>query len=181
MAVKADRKKLKKEYISGGVSYADLARKYKISESTVKRWAKEDGWTAAKAEVDAKVELKLQEAAEQDKTGMVAGVIELAGELLKKMAKALELEPENMEPSRIRLYTAALKDLQDIRGDKSKLDLKEQKARIKRLTEETKRVKADTERVKADTERRIAEAEAAKPENNAILVTMDGELEEYGG
>lgn len=181
MAVKCDRKKLKKEYISGGVSYADLARKYKISDSTVKRWAKEDGWAAAKAEVDAKAELKMQDAAVDGKAGVVAGVIEIAGKLLEKMATALDKEPEDMEPNRIRLYTAALKDLQDIRGDKSKLDLREQKARIKRLTEETKRIKQDTERVKADTERKIAEAEAQKPENNTVTLTLEGELEDYGG
>lgn len=181
MAAKADRKKLKKEYLSGGVSFASLARKYKISESTVKRWAKADGWSAAKAEADAKANQKMIDAAAEDKCSVVAGVIEIAGELLKRMAAALEAEPADMDPARMRQYTAALKDIQDIRGDKNALDLKEQKTRIKRLQEETKRIKQDTARVKAGTEKMIAEAEANRPENREIRISLEGDLEEYGG
>lgn len=138
MAVKADRKKMKAQYIRGGMSYADIARMYKISDSTVKRWAKEDKWQEAKAEADRKAEQKMIDAAADGKTKVEAGVLEMSTVLLEKLANALENEPDEMEPGRAREYTAALRDLQTIRGDKNKLDLKEQKLRIKRLQEQAK-------------------------------------------
>lgn len=180
MAVKADRKKLMKKYIGGGYSYASLARENKISESTVKRWAREDGWAAKKAEADAKAALKMVDSAAEDKAGVVAGVVEIANTLLQKLAIALEQEPEEMEPARFRQYTGALRDIQEITGDRCKLDEKEQRARIAKMQQDTRRAKADTERTKAETEKTKQEMEAKLPENNAVTVELMGEAENYG-
>lgn len=167
MAVKADRKKLMKKYIGGGYSYASLARENKISESTVKRWAREDGWAEKKAEADAKAALKMVDSAAEDKAGVVAGVVEIANTLLQKLAIALEREPEEMEPARFRQYTGALRDIQEITGDRSKLDEKEQKARIAKLQQDTRKSRA--------------EMDARKPENNSVTVTIAGEAGDYAG
>ena len=167
MAVKADRKKLMKKYIGGGYSYASLARENKISESTVKRWAREDGWAEKKAEADAKAALKMVDSAAEDKAGVVAGVVEIANTLLQKLAIALEREPEEMEPARFRQYTGALRDIQEITGDRSKLDEKEQKARIAKLQQDTRKSRA--------------EMDARKPENYSVTVTIAGEAGDYAG
>lgn len=167
MAVKADRKKLMKKYIGGGYSYASLARENKISESTVKRWAREDGWAEKKAEADAKAALKMVDSAAEDKAGVVAGVVEIANTMLQKLAIALEREPEEMEPARFRQYTGALRDIQEITGDRSKLDEKEQKARIAKLQQDTRKSRA--------------EMDARKPENNSVTVTIAGEAGDYAG
>lgn len=167
MAVKADRKKMMKKYIGGGYSYASLARENKISESTVKRWAREDGWAEKKAEADAKAALKMVDSAAEDKAGVVAGVVEIANTLLQKLAIALEREPEEMEPARFRQYTGALRDIQEITGDRSKLDEKEQKARIAKLQQDTRKSRA--------------EMDARKPENNSVTVTIAGEAGDYAG
>lgn len=167
MAVKADRKKLMKKYMGGGYSYASLARENKISESTVKRWAREDGWAEKKAEADAKAALKMVDSAAEDKAGVVAGVVEIANTLLQKLAIALEREPEEMEPARFRQYTGALRDIQEITGDRSKLDEKEQKARIAKLQQDTRKSRA--------------EMDARKPENNSVTVTIAGEAGDYAG
>lgn len=167
MAVKADRKKLMKKYIGGGYSYDSLARENKISVSTVKRWAREDGWAEKKAEADAKAALKMVDSAAEDKAGVVAGVVEIANTLLQKLAIALEREPEEMEPARFRQYTGALRDIQEITGDRSKLDEKEQKARIAKLQQDTRKSRA--------------EMDARKPENNSVTVTIAGEAGDYAG
>lgn len=174
MAVKADRKKLMKKYLGGGYSYASLARENKISESTVKRWAREDGWAEKKAEADAKAAEKIVESAAQDKADVVAGVVEIADRLLQKLAIALDQEPEEMEPSRFRQYTGALRDIQEITGERCRLDEQEQKARIAKLQQDARRTKAETEKTKA-------EMEARKPENNSITVTIEGETGDYAG
>jgi hypothetical protein len=54
--------------------------------------------------------------------------------------------------------TSALKDLKDIKGYKSAIDLKEQEARIAKLEKE---------------------AQADKKEDNEIKVTIECDLEEY--
>lgn len=167
MAVKADRKKLMKKYIGGGYSYASLARENKISESTVKRWAREDGWAEKKAEADAKAALKMVDSAAEDKAGVVAGVVEIANTLLQKLAIALEQEPEEMEPARFRQYTGALRDIQEITGDRCKLDEKEQRARIAKMQQDTRKSRA--------------EMDARKPENNSVTVTIAGEAGDYAG
>lgn len=174
MAVKADRKKLMKKYIGGGYSYASLARENKISESTVKRWAREDGWAEKKAEADAKAAEKIVDSTAQDKAGVAVGVVEIADRLLKKLAVALEQEPEEMEPSRFRQYTGALRDIQEITGERGKLDEKEQKARIAKLQQDTRKSRADTEKKKAEIDSR-------KPENNSITVMVEGEAGDYAG
>lgn len=167
MAVKADRKKLMKKYIGGGYSYASLARENKISESTVKRWAREDGWAEKKAEADAKAAEKIVDSTAQDKAGVAVGVVEIADRLLKKLAIALEQEPEEMEPARFRQYTGALRDIQDITGERCRLDEKEQKARIAKLQQDTRKSRA--------------EMDARKPENNSITVMVEGEAGDYAG
>lgn len=167
MAVNADRKKLMKKYIGGGYSYASLARENKISESTVKRWAREDGWAEKKAEADAKAALKMVDSAAEDKAGVVAGVVEIANTLLQKLAIALEQEPEEMEPARFRQYTGALRDIQEITGDRCKLDEKEQRARIAKMQQDTRKSRA--------------EMDARKPENNSVTVTIAGEAGDYAG
>lgn len=174
MAVKADRKKLMKKYMGGGYSYASLARENNISESTVKRWAREDGWAEKKAEADAKAAEKIVESAAQDKAGVVAGVVEIAGRLLQKLSIALDQEPEEMEPARFRQYTGALRDIQEITGDRCRLDEQEQKARIAKLQQDARRTKAETEKARA-------EIEARKPENNSITVRIEGETGDYAG
>lgn len=167
MAVKADRKKLMKKYIGGGYSYASLARENKISESTVKRWAREDGWAEKKAEADAKAAEKIVDSTAQDKAGVAVGVVEIADRLLKKLAIALEQEPEEMEPARFRQYTGALRDIQEITGERCRLDEKEQKARIAKLQQDTRKSRA--------------EMDARKPENNSITVMVEGEAGDYAG
>ena len=173
MAVKADRKKMMKKYIGGGYSYASLARENNISESTVKRWAREDGWAEKKAEADAKAVMKMVDSAAEDKAGVVSGVVEIANKLLIKLEAALEQEPEEMEPARFRQYTGALRDIQEITGDRCKLDEKEQRARIAKMQQDTRRVKAETEKAKQELEARM-------PENSGITVEMMGEAESYG-
>lgn len=52
-------KKIKAEYIKGGISQQKLADKYGIGVSTLKRRAKVEGWTNARAECDTKTGLKM--------------------------------------------------------------------------------------------------------------------------
>ena len=49
---KTDQQKAEKLYLEGGSSYSILAKKFKVSERTVKRWAEVGNWQAKKKSLD---------------------------------------------------------------------------------------------------------------------------------
>lgn len=65
---KTDQQKAEKLYLEGGSSYSILAKKFKVSERTVKRWAEVGNWQAKKKSLEtvstsvaAKIQDELQE------------------------------------------------------------------------------------------------------------------------
>lgn len=162
MANKGLRRKLKKDYAAGKGSYADLARANNLSVSTVKRWAKEDGWQEARSQTEAKVNAGLAEAAANETIRVQTGVLSTAGVLLGKLAAAIDGYGDTMSVKEMQGCASALKDLQGILGEKNDLDLQEQEARIDRLT--------------ADAEAR-KQAEGDK----TVVVELGEELMGYAG
>ena len=57
----ADWNKIRNDYINGGGSYAELAEKYNVSESTMQKVGCKEGWKKAKKEQGKKIAEKLQE------------------------------------------------------------------------------------------------------------------------
>ena len=128
-----DLKKAKAEYIAGGISYKRLAEKYGVSFSIIRRAAEKEKWTDLKAQAVQKTSMKIVESvAEQNGTHTV-GVIDVADKLLKKIEKMIDAE---LTISNIKDLASAIKNLKEIKGIKSDIDLKEQKARIKKLEKE---------------------------------------------
>lgn len=161
-----DRNAVKRDYLSGRFSYRDLAAKYNISVTTVKNWAKADNWQELVVQMQHKTDTKIVEATAGKKARLEATVFDVAGELLKRLGKALDQEPEVMEPDTIRKYASALKDIKDIRGDMSKGEAKKQRAQIRKLENEAKLKKLD--------------AEARDPKAQEISISVEG-AEEYAG
>jgi len=129
-----DLKKAKAEYIAGGISYKRLAEKYGVSFSIIRRAAEREKWTDLKAQAEQKANIKIVESvAEQNGTHSV-GVIDVADKLLNKIEKLIDTE--GLTISNIKDLTSAIKNLKEIKGIKSDIDLKEQKARIKKLEKE---------------------------------------------
>lgn len=129
-----DLKKAKAEYIAGGISYKRLAEKYGVSFSIIRRAAERENWTDLKAQAVQKANIKIVESvAEQNGTHTV-GVIDVADKLLTKIESLIDME--GLTISNIKDLTSAIKNLKEIKGIKSDIDLKEQKARIKKLEKE---------------------------------------------
>lgn len=55
----ADWRKIKTEWLKGGKTYAELARKYGIAEKTIRNRAYKEGWKNLKGQVKDKVEAEL--------------------------------------------------------------------------------------------------------------------------
>ena len=146
-----DWKKLKAEYIAGGTSYRKLAAKYGVSFSTLRDIAIREKWTDLKAQAQNKSVTKLVETIGEQNGTYKVSVNDVADKLLEKIKDLLTLEALNSQS--VKHLTSALKDIKEIKGVKSAMDLKEQEARIAKLQKE---------------------AEADVDKNNSISINIEG-------
>ncbi len=135
-------KKIKAEYIAGGISYREIAKKYGVSFNTLKTIAIREKWTELRQQAENRATTKAIENVATGSTKHTANIYDVADKLLDKITSLLE--EENITTQNVRSLTAALKDIKDIKGIKSELDLKEQEARIDKLRKEIKEEKKDT-------------------------------------
>ena len=129
-----DWNKLKAEYIAGGISYRKLAEKYSVSFSTLRDIAIREKWTDLKAQAQNKSVTKLVESVAKQNGTYTVSVIDVADKLLNKIESLIDAE--GLTISNVKDLTSAIKNLKEIKGIKSDIDLKEQKARIKKLEKE---------------------------------------------
>jgi len=152
----ADWKKIKAEYIRGGTSYSKLATKYSVSLGTLKHIAAREKWADLKNQTVSKLNTKLIESAISKETKKVDKIQDLADELLSFVTNNYtDLIKDSKD---IRALTGALKDLREIKGCKSELDMQEQIARIEKLRKEVN---------------------SEEKTDNTIRVVIEGELNEY--
>jgi Glu-tRNA(Gln) amidotransferase subunit E-like FAD-binding protein len=126
-----DWNKLKAEYIAGGTSYRKLAEKYGIDRNAVQRVAKREKWCELKSQAKAKSETKMVDTIAKDISKKSVKIDDVADKLLDKISDLLE--NFELDTQSIKHLTSSLKDIKDIKGIKSKLDIKEQEARIDKL------------------------------------------------
>ena len=130
-----DWKKVKAEYIAGGTSYRKLAEKYVVSFSTLKEIARRDKWTDLKEKARYKADTKFADLMGEKQANRSAKILDVADMLLDKITNTLNAM-DVVDSQSIKHFTSALKDIKDIKGYKSELDLKEQSARIAKLEKE---------------------------------------------
>lgn len=151
-----DWKKIKAEYIAGGIGYRKLAEKHGVSFSTLKEMARREKWTDLKEKANHKADTILAEKIGKRNANKSAKIDKLVDMLLDRLCERMDdLITEGKD---VKSIASALKDLRDLKGIKDKLDEKEQKARIRKL-----------------------EKEAQEEDNTGheIRVTIEGGLEEY--
>ena len=130
-------KQIKAEYIAGGTSYRKLAEKYKVSRSKLQAKATSEKWVDLRGQAQAKAESKLVDKISDKSAEMAFDIIDVADKLLSKMFDLMDTVPLNTQS--MKYLTSALKDLKDIKGYKSAIDLKEQEARINKLIKDAER------------------------------------------
>ena len=151
-----DWKKIKSEYIAGGTSYRKLAEKYGVSFSTLRGYAEREKWTDLKTQAQQKADTKIVEIVGGQQASRSAKILDVADKLLDKISNALD--DMVVDSQSIKHITSALKDLKEIKGIKSDIDLKEQEARIAKLQKE---------------------ALAEEKVDNEVRVTIECGLDEY--
>lgn len=130
-----DWNKIKAEYIAGGTSYRKLAEKYNIEFHSLQRIATKEGWVKLKSQAKVKSEAKMVDTIAKDISKNAVKINDVADKLLDKICNLLEAV-DVADSQMIKQCTSALKDIKDIKGVKSDIDLKEQNARIDKLRKE---------------------------------------------
>ena len=131
----ADWRKIKAEYIKGA-SYRKLADKYKVSFSQIQKVGAREKWTDLRNQSRRKQDEKIVESIATQGARMVDGIQSLADLLLEKIKDGVNDGTLIVDSQSIRQITASIKDLRDIKGMKSELDMQEQMARIEKLRKE---------------------------------------------
>lgn len=137
-----DWKQIKAEYIAGGTSYRKLAEKHGVSFSTLRKVAAKEQWTELRNKAWAKADTKLIETLSTKEANKAVSIVGVADKLLEKIA---EIADRVGDPDSIKKLTSAIKDLKDIKGIKSDIDLREQEARIRALEKQTEKTDDDTQ------------------------------------
>lgn len=130
-----DWNKLKAEYIAGGTSYRKLAEKHKVSFQSLQRIAKREKWCELKRQAQDKSDAKMVDAVAKDISKNAVKINDVADKLLGKIVTLVDEIPV-LDSQTIKQLTSSLKDIKDIKGVKSEIDLKEQNARIDKLRKE---------------------------------------------
>jgi hypothetical protein len=151
-----DFKKIKAEYIRG-VSYRRLADKYGVSFSTIQKVGAREKWTDLRKLSSRKADEKIALSVASQEAERVSGIETVADMLLQKICEGVKDGTLIVDTQSIRHITSSLKDLRDIKGYKTELDLQEQMARIEKLRKDVEGDGADKE----------------------IKVTIGGDLEVY--
>ena len=130
-----DWKKIKAEYIRG-VSYRRLADKYGVSFSSIQKRGAKEKWTDLRKMSSRKSDEKIVESVASQEARRVDGIQTVADMLLEKIKEGVADGSLIIDSQSIRQITASIKDLREIKGCKSELDMQEQLARIEKLRKE---------------------------------------------
>lgn len=138
----ADWKKIKAEYIKGGISYRKLADKHNVPFGTLTRIAGNEKWGELKRKSEEKAGIELANAIGKENARKAVKINGIADKLLDKISDTLD-SMDVIDSQSIKHFTSALKDIKDIKGIKSDMDLKEQEARIDKLRKEAESEQKD--------------------------------------
>lgn len=141
----ADWKKIKAEYIRGGISYRKIADKYGVSLSSVTRRSCKEKWADLRKQSEEKATSKIVESVASQEAKRLDGIQTVADMLIDKIKDGVKNGILVSDAQSIRQITASIKDLREIKGYKSDLDMQEQIARIDKLRREAEKGDDDRE------------------------------------
>jgi len=140
-----DWEKIKAEYIAGGTSYRKLAKKYDVSFNSLKDVAIRDKWFELRKQTHNKSTTKMVDTISSDIVENAVKINDVADKLLDKIVILLKAS-EVIDSQVIKQCTSALKDIKDIKGVKSDIDIREQEARIDKLRKDIESDGADDDK-----------------------------------
>ena len=150
---------IRADFLANGIPYPQLAEKYSVSLSTLKKRAASEKWMDArekvvngtyleptrKKEPAPEPEPELEPIGEDDVAVLIdlkreryQKFMEITDAMMDRISAALT-SPEVVSPYSLKMLASALRDLREMQGlNKTELDLEEQRARIAKLKSEIK-------------------------------------------
>ena len=128
-----DWKRIKAEYIAGGISLRELSEKYGVSFSTIQKKSMEEKWGNLRKKNRRKVEEKIIDSVSSKEAKKAVDLFDIPDLLADKVREIAETVSD---PDTKKKLTSAIKDIRDIKGVKSDADMREQEARIAKLEKE---------------------------------------------
>lgn len=156
-----DWKKLKAEYIAGGISYRKLAEKHKVSYNTLAKVAAKEDWSSLKQKTAEKITSKIIELESDKQAERMKRLIDVSDKLLAAVEDAVDkFKAEELicDKGVLKQLSGTIKDIKDIQNIKTQLDIEEQKARIAILRKQ---------------------AEAGEDKNDTVRVVIASDLEGF--
>lgn len=136
----AEWQKIRDEYITTNITYRGIQKKYGVSLNTIKKKSAEESWIELRAENSHPGTQKVI----QESVCAFSLLDSNCQTILEKIEEGLRTHTaEELTPSVLKLYTSTMKDVKDIVGYKSKIDLDEQRARIAKLRKEVEEDNTD--------------------------------------
>lgn len=150
---------IKAEFLATNLSLNEIAEKYHVSISTLKKTAAAEQWTKERDAINHEAQRPRKGTKKEPQTEMVpilsADIIEAKQERLDKFMEITDMMmdrildamtgSEVVSAYSLKMLASALRDLREMQGlNKSALDIEEQAARIAKLRSETKIVEVDT-------------------------------------
>jgi hypothetical protein len=111
-----------------------LCKKYDVSLSKLKRIAGNEDWVGLKEQCQTEADTLLVETIAIQNSKHNVDIYDVTDKLLEKIESMIEAE--GLTTQNLKHLTSAIKDIKDIKGIKTNLDLKEQQARIDKLQKE---------------------------------------------
>lgn len=137
-----DWKKLKAEYIAGGISYRKLAEKHNVPFHTLRKQAAKEHWRELRDECIAKTATKIVEL-ESDKNALrMERLLKVSDDLLDVVEEAVASFKAGelaLDKTALKSLSSTIKDIKDIQNIKTELDIEEQKARIANLRKQAEK------------------------------------------
>lgn len=134
----ADWAKIRAEYITTGISYRDLAKKYGVNYTTIGKKAAKEDWPTQRQQQTNKTLTATLTAVTSDSVNRAVRLSSAADLLLTKIEQGIASAPI-VTATAAKNYSDALKNIKDIHMIRTEEDIEEQKARIAKLHREAEK------------------------------------------
>lgn len=141
-----DWKKLKAEYIAGGISYRKLAEKYGVSFHTLRKQAAKEKWNELRDKTRAKAATKIVEIESDKQAERMRRLLTVSDKLLQVVEDVVDTFQAHdimLDKTALKSLSGTIKDIKEIQNIKSQLDMEEQRARIAILKKQAEADESD--------------------------------------
>lgn len=180
----AQWRKMRIEYVKGNTTYKELAQKYGLSESYIRKKASKEGWRKKRSDLDTKVEQKVLERvcdARAREFELIAAVNDRMDLVLDNLLQFIsDQPPKKYDDLRgVESLTKAIAQVVETKRDLYNVPTELDREKIKALREKQKvdRARYRLEKKKWDEEQKEKAESRAVAENTMIRIVVEGDEE----